>query len=206
MSPQIKRRSRRCHLRLAAIFDGVLADFNTGYRELVHQLTDFLMPEISPTFPHTWNYDKALGMDPKDISRCWQAIRDSESFWRNLPDLEGSHTFLKNVSRWEAAGHEFYFVTSRVGKFVKHQTEAWLTQYGCLNFPTVLISSKKGLSAAALDLDYYIDDKNENCLDVQRDSPTTKGFMLARAWNQAYPGIPRLEHLDQFTQILQEEL
>jgi uncharacterized HAD superfamily protein len=55
---------------------------------------------------------------------------------------------------------------------------------GRLDSVTVLISSEKGLCARALNLDYYIDDKWENCVDVGMES-NTKVYLLDRPWNQS---------------------
>lgn len=193
-------------MRVGIDIDGVVADFNNGYRDLVHKLTDFRMPEVSATFPHTWDYDKALGMDPKDISACWNFIRASDDFWLNLAPLEGAMSLLDGLS-WLPKKHDMYFITSRPGRTSKDQTERWLKKYGFEGqFPTVLISSRKGTAAAALNLTHYIDDRDRNCEDVVRESPTTKTFLLAAAYNQPVEGTTRIQTLTEFSDVLQKEL
>lgn len=172
-------------------------------------LTDFRMPEISASFPNTWNYDKALGMSSKDIGKCWDFINDPETrFWQNLPCLDGAFEFLNALA--DLPDHvDLYFVTARSGATAKAQTERWLDANGLgvrWNPPTVLISKEKGEVAHALDLHLYIDDKDENCVDVRVKSPSTKCYQLNQPWNHAQTNIIMIDTLSQFLNVVKESL
>jgi 5'(3')-deoxyribonucleotidase len=192
-------------LRIGIDIDGVLADFNVPYRELL--LKEGLnIPPISNTYPDVWSYDKAAGLSKAAENQIWGHIGNSPDFWRNLPaypDTQGFMTYLFDCYAFQNA--DIYFITSRPGLTAKDQTETWLQNMMfpfSTFYPTVLISSEKGMCARALKLTHYVDDRNENCADVYVNSPTTQTFMLARPWNQCQDGILRLDSLDEFESII----
>lgn len=168
--------------------DGVVADFNTAYIELVPKLTGRNLFPAGYTKDDitTWSYPETFGYTNKEISAVWKWIGQDDEFWFNLKPLEGAEDFLEKLAYEEmAAPHDIYFITSRVGYDVKRQSEEWLVQHGWGGgfAPTVLISYEKGLCCKALKINAYIDDKNENCEQVLSESPKTLCYMLARPWN-----------------------
>lgn len=193
---------------MAAIFDGVLANFNHSFRELVHEHTDIRLPEISDTYPDAWDYHKRAGVMRKDDNKLWDMINDSPTFWKDIPAYPDAARFLEWLA-WLPSEVDVYFVTSRPGLTAKAQTEVWLEKngWGYDSHPTVIISSEKGAVANALDLTHFLDDKTENCVDIDVNGPTKiKNYMLARPWNNRYDEIPRLDSLDEFRQIVEKDL
>ena len=191
------------HLKIGIDVDGVLADFNTNYRHELHKVSPVRFPEISDTFPNTWHWDKAAGLSSETIASAWDSIKTSESFWAELPPYNGTEIFL--FSLFVRPELDVYFITNRLGAGVKHQTEEWLTRYG-YDSPTVLITADKGGAAKVLGLDFYIDDKTENCSDVYFASPSTKIYMLAQPWNIRIAGIPRIASVRDFYDNILTEL
>lgn len=174
--------------------DGILADFNASFVRRIIAVTG---RNLFPAWPFeitTWDYPETYGYTKAETSKVWDNIRADHGFWASLEVLPGAASLVYVLQD----NPNVYFITSRPGLTAKSQTEFWLRS--CLNRinPTVMISSDKGASALALDLDVYIDDKNENCLDVQVSSPDTDVFMLAQPWNQEQKGIPRLRVLNDF--------
>lgn len=194
-------------LRIGIDVDGILADFNPGYKALVEATTAVRLPEISATFPDTWNYAVDAGVTPEEDKAIWKIISESQSFWYDLDPYPEAIPFLKRLSDFPDSV-DTYFITSRPGMVSKKQTEDWLETFGYVGdkFPTVLISSNKGDCASALRLTHYIDDRNENCWDVRDVSPTTKNFMLARPWNKVLEGVPRITDLNSFQLVLEADL
>lgn len=199
-------------LRIGFDVDGILADFNVPYRELVRKFSGINLPEISNTYPTTWNYALDAGMLPSDDKKLWAHIIQSPNFWYNLDPYPGVTPFLQWLSNLPNTA-DIYFITSRPGLTAKRQTEDWLETFGFCDqseeecsFATVMISGSKGVLAKALDLTHYIDDRNENSLDVQSWSPSTKNYMLARPWNRPWDGIPRIDNLDSFKSVLEADL
>jgi hypothetical protein len=68
---------------------------------------------------------------------------------------------------------EVFFITQRPytdGDTVQRQTQKWLVEQG-FDLPSVLVlGGSRGTAAAALRLNYHIDDSAQNCVDVISDS------------------------------------
>lgn len=167
--------------RIGVDIDGCLADFNTAYIKLMMKHTEIVFPPCSDTYPDCWSYDKAAGMTSAQLNLVWADITKSKTFWLDLAPLPGASDFLRWISNTH---HDIYFVTSRPGDTSKWQTERWLKRWGFFGAPTVLISSEKGLVCDALRLNYYADDKVENCADaVNASALRTTVYMVAQPWN-----------------------
>jgi len=186
--------------------DGVLADFSSAYAKRLIEVTGMnLLPEGDPNdYIQTWYWptDQFTYSKPQD-KETWKSITSDDKFWLNLnPYPDAKDVVSKLADLWDE-GHEIYFITNRPGIKTKLQTEQWLINLGTGILPTVIVSEEKGLNARALKLDFYIDDKNENCTDV-RDHSTTNCLMLARGWNEDKPGIPRIPNVSEFFKAMGE--
>lgn len=183
--------------------DGILANFNEAYINLIVKETgrDSFPPR--PFDITVWAYPEELyGYTKKEVSRVWEKIKESENFWFGLRPLEGAEDFLVDLYSMK---EDIYFITSRVGKQVKFQTECWLMVHGFPTFPTVLISSQKGDCCRALGVDYYLDDRTENCQDVFDRALLTRCLMLKQPWNREVEGVPRIEKVGEFLEVLKQE-
>jgi hypothetical protein len=106
--------------------------------------------------------------------RVWKAIEATPNFWVTLKPLEtGAVERLYKLTgelNWEV-----FFITQRpatVGGTVQWQTHKWLVEQG-FDTPSVIpLSGGRGKAAAALRLDYLVDDTPQNCVDVLSDSST----------------------------------
>lgn len=132
-------------MRIGFDIDGVLADFNTSFIALIPEVTGRnLFP--AGYWPQTWDYPQALGYTKEEVSAVWEVIKQGGTFWNELPPLPDIYV----LRDWlcsppiNSEYHEFYFITSRMGKSVKLQTEDWLDSYIDAPGNTVLISSEKG--------------------------------------------------------------
>lgn len=102
----------------------------------------------------------------------WRRIQSTPNFWSTLKPIDPDA-----VRRIHAMalrhGWDVFFVTQRPrtdGETVQRQTQRWLVEQG-FDFPSVLVlAGSRGAAAAALRLDYLIDDSAQNCLDVIADS------------------------------------
>lgn len=183
----------------------MLADFNQSFIERVIKVTGKDLFPPRPFDIPTWDYPQFYGYTHEECSAVWENIKADDIFWYTLFPYDGAVEFM---ARLNSAEHDIYFITSRPGIAAKMQTENWIEFYNfglqteAFSYPTVLISSEKGMCARALKLDLYIDDRTENCLDVNAASPTTRVVMLARPWNTAQMGILRAESLQQFESLI----
>lgn len=171
-------------MRLGIDIDGVLADFNASFVKLVPEVTG---RSLFPPYPFditTWQYPQSYGYTADEESMVWRRVCSNPTFWQSLPAYEDAVESLRLLAARAHDGDDIYYVTSRPGVVAKRQTEKWLRQNGLADRPTVLISGKKGMCAEALDLQFYIDDRDVNVRDVaETRGEKTKTFLLDRPWN-----------------------
>ena len=168
-------------LRVGFDMDGVLADFAAAFYEVEARL--FVRPpSLSAGQPEAEEQARSKGGLPESRARdaenqqearrrrdaIWATIESTPDFWTTLrPTSAGAvariHALMRR-HRWEV-----FFITQRPptdGDTVQRQTQRWLVEQG-FDLPSVLvIDGSRGAAAAALRLDYHVDDSPENCLDV----------------------------------------
>jgi len=149
--------------------DGVLADFDLGYRTLYQELYG---GEMLPR-PTRWNQS--------GDHHVWQEIKKSHIFWANLSPL-ASWKELEQINRLHRKA-DVYFVTHRMGIHPKVQTEFWLQSWGILS-PTVIVSGLKAEIAKGICATHAIDDKFGNAYMVSCHSRETKSYLLDAPYNQ----------------------
>jgi phosphoglycolate phosphatase-like HAD superfamily hydrolase len=171
-------------LRIGFDMDGVLADFASAYHAVEDRLFGAASPHQRPGDPEKAAVDdngepldRAAGEERRAMTRrerdqVWRAIHDTPDFWMSLAETEtGIVKRLQETSlrlRWEV-----FFITKRpatLGDTVQRQTQRWLAAHG-FDLPSVLVvPGSRGAAAAALTLDYHVDDSAQNAVDVQADS------------------------------------
>lgn len=178
--------------------DGCLADFTTAYAELLIFVSgrDLLPPgwRTDPRFPSTWFWERAAGYTPEEESEVWQEhILKPGTFWQSLDLLPDAKSAIKQLNRLSMQGHDIYFLTHRMGKHAKLQTERWLYEHG-MSYPTVLLTGDKAPVIASLKLDFYIDDKPDNLIEASR--VMSSGLYVMDApynWQEVPPDLPRVK-------------
>lgn len=162
--------------------DGILARFDGKFTKLLIEVSgeDKINGALDVEHPPTWDWPEYYGYHSQHISQAWSRVKQSGDFWATLPALPDARVLSENMP-W--AVHDVYFITNRPGYNAKHQSERWLRENVKIENPTVLVSAKKGMSAAALELDIYVDDKGENIQDVEREYPDTRAYLITRPYN-----------------------
>jgi hypothetical protein len=107
-------------------------------------------------------------------NRVWRTIEETPNFWTTLKPLEKDAVRrlyqLTGELNWEV-----FFITQRpatAGGTVQWQTHKWLVEQGFSTPSVIPLSGGRGRAAAALRLDYLVDDTPQNCVDVLSDSST----------------------------------
>lgn len=187
-------------LRIAFDMDGTLADFSTAYAEIEDQLFgaptaahEHPAPEAREVEQHG---SDAAGLDAvrqaerrsaarnatRDRDRVWRAIEATPNFWTTLKPIDSGAVRrlyqLTGELNWEV-----FFITQRpatAGGTVQWQTHTWLVEQGFSTPSVIPLSGGRGKAAAALRLDYLIDDTPQNCVDVISDS-STRAILLVDA-------------------------
>jgi FMN phosphatase YigB (HAD superfamily) len=178
-------------LRIAFDMDGTLADLATGYAEVEDRLFgagaaehEQPAPEereaeqhdqedaASQSEPSGQKRERRNRLSTRQRDKVWQTIEATPNFWTTLRPLEeGAVERLYQLTcehNWEV-----FFITQRpatAGGTVQWQTHKWLVERGFAMPSVIPLSSSRGKAAAALRLDYLIDDTPQNCVDVLSES------------------------------------
>lgn len=165
--------------------DGVFADMDAG---LVRQAEVLFgeAPVAQDTVPSPEQLDAnsrprapeheaalaRLRISARQQRKLWEHVESIDGFWETLKEIEpGSVRKLAGLAG--ARGWEVIFLTKRprsAGATAQVQTQRWLQTNG-FPFPSVfVVQGSRGRIASSLDLDFVIDDRPENCLDVVMDS------------------------------------
>lgn len=176
LSDEVRKRSQ---MRLIFDVDGVFADFSTAYADLLIKVDGKdRLPAGWRTNPDlhtpTWFWERFYGYSKQVEEEVWNThIIPSKDFWYELEPYPGAGEALGHINKLAKSGHEVIFLTNRMGKDAKKQTEDWLMnvydgngKLKGIDNPTVLLSGDKTPILRALKANFYIDDKAETVVDV----------------------------------------
>jgi hypothetical protein len=113
-----------------------------------------------------------LRMTVRQERRLWRHVQSIDGFWETLHEIEpgvvARLAALSTERKWEVI-----FLTKRpetAGAIAQVQTQRWLQAHG-FPLPSVfVVHGSRGRVAESLGLDFVVDDRPENCLDVIVDS------------------------------------
>jgi 5'(3')-deoxyribonucleotidase len=188
-------------LRIAFDMDGTLADLSTAYAAVEEAVFGQDLSAHERPAPESREQEQHAGEDGQPAAtigdnrktlerrshrrssqhrdRIWRCIENTPDFWTSLKPLEqGAVERLYELTcrhNWEV-----FFITQRpatAGATVQLQTQRWLIEHGFSTPSVIPLSGGRGRCAAALHLDYLIDDTPQNCVDVLSDS-TTRAILL----------------------------
>lgn len=133
-----------------------------------------------------------LEMSARQTRRLWHHVQTIDDFWCSLAEIEpGVIARLARIAadrRWEVI-----FLTRRpecAGATAQVQTQRWLQANG-FPLPSVyVVQGSRGRIAASLDLDFVVDDRPENCLDVVVDS-RARAILVWRDDERQLPGAAK---------------
>ena len=104
--------------------------------------------------------------------KVWKAIEATPNFWTTLKPIDPAA--ITRLHQLTADYHwEVFFITQRpatAGGTVQWQKHTWLVEHGFAMPSVIPLSRSRGKAAAALQLDYLVDDSPQNCVDVLSDS------------------------------------
>jgi 5' nucleotidase, deoxy (Pyrimidine), cytosolic type C protein (NT5C) len=171
-------------LRIAFDMDGVFADMSSAlHRECVALFGEPVKqstadpPEQDPErgeLDDDRNAEAVVSfqLTTRQQRQLWRQVATIDGFWESLEEIEkGSVSKLARIAgerHWEVI-----FLTKRprsAGATAQVQTQRWLSRCGFTMPSVYVVQGSRGAIAAALDLDFVVDDRPENCLDVVADS------------------------------------
>lgn len=183
--------------------DGVLADFIRGYTRLgkKYGLTE------------TGDNDNArygtvhLHGDVELEDQLWREIKASPTFWMLLPEHVTRTTFQRINALQDQ--HDVVFATNRPGLHAKWQTQQWLKNQG-VEYPTVVVTAKKGEFARAAGVTHCIEDKAGNAVYIAYENPGIVSCLVDRPYNR-FPAdvlgskVRRVASVDEFLDLVEKE-
>ncbi len=113
-----------------------------------------------------------LHLTARQQMQLWDHVKKIENFWTTLPELEPG--IIARIARMAAERRwEIIFLTTRpstAGELTQLQSQRWLDAHG-FRYPSVMVVQRsRGKIADALQLDAFVDDRPENCLDIAVES------------------------------------
>jgi hypothetical protein len=150
-----------------------------------------------------------LRLTAREQRRLWRHVETFENFWEGLTEIEpGAVARLAAAAterRWEVL-----FLTKRpasAGTTAQTQTQRWLEAKGFALPSVYVVQGSRGRIAAALGLDFVVDDRPENCLDIVVDSKA-RAVLVWREGEKQLPiaarrlGIGVVKSVDECLDIL----
>ncbi len=119
-------------------------------------------------------------LSPRRRDRVWKEIRSTPDFWLTLDPVDPA-VVARLHERAVARGWETFFVTQRpatAGDTVQRQTQRWLVEQGFALPSVVVHDGSRGRLAAALELDFLVDDTVRHCVDAVSQS-SAKAVLVA---------------------------
>lgn len=170
-------------LKLGFDIDGVLANFTTPWQQLLIKRTgkDLFSPDALVGGAATWDWDLDAGYTKAETKAAWEWVKANPTWWRTLPPTPGLWALVDYWAELMKADAHIYYITARYG-LPKNETQDWLERFSPGDSNTLLMASNKGITAKALQLDAYIDDKLENAIDVAVEAKgepvVTRSYLL----------------------------
>jgi 5' nucleotidase, deoxy (Pyrimidine), cytosolic type C protein (NT5C) len=182
-------------LRIAFDLDGVLADMDSALDRQIQIVFGDSLERRQPTIPVGEGPPEAAPivsrsavMTSRQQRRLWRHIGAIDGFWESLEEIEaGAIRQLATTAvdrRWQ-----IIFLTKRsetAGATSQMQTQRWLESHGFAMPSVYVVQGSRGRIAAALDLDFVVDDRPENCLDVVVDSKA-RAILVCREGQRQLP-------------------
>lgn len=179
-------------MRVAFDLDGVLADFAGAYGAIAQRR---LLPPANSVLGLSEAGPPDGCVSPALERRIWRDIQSAENFWTTLDPLEPD-LIAAIHDRAVREGWDTFFVTQRpatAGDTVQRQTQRWLSEHG-FPLPAVIVHrASRGRLAAALELDFLVDDTVAHCVDVLDRSRTKPIFVCRKPDPVAETNAERLE-------------
>jgi 5'(3')-deoxyribonucleotidase len=187
--------------KIAVDADGVLADFDEGFIEIVNKMFPGRIP--ANYVHHDWDYSEVLAKD--EVGKVFSRIRHHNNWWLGLSPLGSSVT---DLASWliSNSGHDVYVCTARfptVGMTVAKQTEWWLKSCGLTpvnNFLGIIVVADSTLKIdvyRATGIEYSIDDKAET-VEACDALPGHKAYLLDQPWNRTAKVKRRVKAVAEF--------
>ena len=181
--------------------DGVIVNFSKGFIELAREKYGKKLPKLkSSTDIKTWLFEEWYPITKEQVDELFNNdIDNSEDFWVNLYLLDSDGWKLLRSKFSNSNEYRIYFITHRnKGQNLFNQTVQWLKNHGW-NSPQVIFSKEKHKVINGLDIEYFIDDNLEICLEAS-EKTNAKTFIMDYPYNriEGNNNLIRVNNLKEF--------
>lgn len=188
--------------RIGLDLDGVLAQFSPKFLAMASAKYGLNLKQENQV---AWDF-QCQGITEQQEKALWADIKATRNWWISLEPFPETQvlTYAKDKYR-------IYFITSRTtteGLPLEDQAASWVRRNFFIANPTVIVIDNKGPLAFALGLDYFLDDRPENCLSVRAHSPFTKVFIHDAPYNRQFEqgSIERVNSVNEFFRKVKGDL
>lgn len=176
--------------------DGVVCNFMEGFLKISRKLFH------KPSKGWVQRYWDVEVLSKEEMDRMWRHIKHTRNFWMSLEKLENTNALMRRQKEMN-----LFFLTTRVpsdGLSVMEQSMEWLARQYCIPGAYVAVTNEKGKECKALNIEYFIDDKPENCLDIVKNSSRTKVFLQDATYNRTFTHskVERVANLNEYIRTI----
>jgi uncharacterized HAD superfamily protein len=155
--------------------------------------------------PTSWRPYEEYGCSLEDWLEALDVVTLKGSLYiKTGPDEDAARALRSLVFD----GHEVHLITARgfIGhsRLIQQHTVRWLEQYA-IPYKTLTFTRQKGIKAAALGLDFFIDDNVDNWWDIFQHG-VEQSYLLDRPWNQGEirASFSRVPTVQKYVDIIKE--
>ena len=194
--------------------DGVVANFVKRFSQFCNQLYGDKCRVIEDNNEvKEWDWQLWYPVKDTEVQRTWAEIINTRDFWLSLE--------LLNRGQWEyfidkigkSNNINVYFITTRqetTGMTATKQSAQWL-ENNSWKQPYVIKTMNKEKFIEDLNIEFFIDDKAENIIDIKKHNPTCRVYAQDLPYNLAKLTQSRIEYkrvpgLRQFADDILKEL
>lgn len=190
-------------MRIGIDCDDVCCNFQKRFVALLHEM--YGRPTLD-TAPIDWEWSNCE-VTPSEQKEAWVKAAQTKNLWAELEALPSFDVETVRLLHAVNILHDVFFVTNRFetpGPSPMKQTKYWFYNHANIIAPNVLIAKDKGPMASVLQLDAFIDDKPQNCIDVLEARSKAMVYLMDSSHNQTFNSarIPRVKDLKEFLKFI----
>ncbi len=194
--------------------DGVVADFTKKFSQFCNEIYGnkcYIIENYEDV--KDWNWHKWYPIKETEVEYVWNHIRKTRDFWTSLEILNKGQWeyFIDKIGK--SNNINVYFITTReetIGMTVAKQSALWL-EMNSWKQPFVIKTFQKEKFIANLNIEFFIDDKAENVINIKNSNPNCRVYAQDVPYNKRLLDISKVEYkrvsgLRQFSDDILKEL
>lgn len=201
-------------INIGVDLDGVCANFIKKFSMFANEIygSRCHIIEDAEQVKH-WDWYRWYPIKTAEEDAIWKEIVNTRDFWTSLEVINRSQWeyFVDKIGK--ANNINVYFITTRtetIGMSVARQSAIWLMNNGW-KYPFVIKTKQKEKFIENLNIEFFIDDKAENLIDVKQHNPKCKVYVQDAPYNRNIIQASGIEYvtvngLRRFTDDIIEEI